>query len=517
MIPVTNPLIEAILAYNQLSDDQILQLTHPFELKPSQNELFSLAKEMILTAIQNKKKIIICGDYDCDGLCGTSILVLTLRKLGADVGFYIPNRFEDGYGLHPNTVKKALDKGYELFITVDNGVSAFEALDLIKQHQAQVIVVDHHEITASVDANILLHPMLLEEGHTNLCGSGLAHQLSHHLIGYDPYITALAGTATIADMMPLWDYNRVLVTTALQEINHHLFAQFKTLLKPDIQSINEEILAFQVIPKINAVGRLADLANVNRVVDFLCSELREQIESLSIQIQAINEQRKVINQTMYAKALTMIEDTKVLILKDESFHEGVVGITAGRLANEFKRPAIVMHDNGQRLKGSARSYGDIDLRALLEIGLPYLNRYGGHAAAAGLELDVSNFAQFKSLINGQVFDIEAHSLIPKSLPFKSDLITVDNFKALKTLAPFGMGFEIPLFEVSGIQCISSRIIKGGKMAQLSINGEKYNSVYFSQNVETNDICDPDKTLFCRLSLDEYALNTKLKLLIERVI
>ncbi len=133
MTTFNNPLVKAIISYNQLNDLQVHQLSHPFELKPSQNKLFTLAKTLILEAIEQKQKIIVCGDYDCDGLCGTSILVLTLRKLGADVGFYIPNRFEDGYGLHPNTVQKALDKGYELFITVDNGVSAFDALDLIKR------------------------------------------------------------------------------------------------------------------------------------------------------------------------------------------------------------------------------------------------------------------------------------------------------------------------------------------------------------------------------------------------
>lgn len=509
---ISSPLLNAIIEYNQLNEVQMRQLESPIPLTVSNNDLIMKAVARIRQAIAKKEKIIVCGDYDCDGLCGSSILVYTLRKLGADVGFYIPNRFEDGYGLHPNTVAKAIGKGYRLFITVDNGVSAFEAIQALHHQQAQVIILDHHERTLDPQADVLVHPDFLEEPYQTLCGSGLAFMVSHHLIGYDPYIAALAGIATIADMMPLWNFNRSLVIDALKQINQERFPQIMILMKDTAQSIDEESLSYQVIPKLNAVGRLADLANPNRLVDFLVSDNPTQIQNLARQIIDINEKRKAIHQSMYATALSMVDDSKVLMLKDPTFHEGVVGITAGKLANAYKRPVIVMHDNGQRLKGSARSYGDIDLRTLFTPGLPFLSRYGGHAAAAGLEMDNDQFEAFqKAVLEGDWPSTNDSSA--EALMFDQSLMDLEDWMGLKAWGPFGMGFQIPLFHVDSAQVVSRTKIKGGFKFVLQLGQTRYDSLYFGEDIPMEG--SQSLSFLCKVQTNVFRQKVSLNLMIER--
>ena len=272
--------------------------------------------------------------------------------MGLDLGFYIPNRFKDGYGISVDIAKMAVDKDYDLFILLDNGVSAFDVVDFIHESKKEIIIVDHHEITKEVKADYLLHPDVLDKYHEAMCTSGLVHLISHHLIGYDAYACALAGIATVGDMMPLWNYNRTLLIQALKEMNKNRFLQLTQLLKNQNDTIDEESLAFQLVPKINAVGRLADIANPNRVVDYLCLEDSADIINFAQQINAINEQRKNIHQVMSKKAHSMINGDDVIMVYDESFHEGVVGITACQLSNFYQKVTVVMHDDGTRLKGS---------------------------------------------------------------------------------------------------------------------------------------------------------------------
>lgn len=455
-----NSLLKVLIDYNQLSQKQIDQLLTPKALVTSNHPSFLNAKSLIMKAIQNQEKIMVFGDYDADGLCGTSILIWTLRKLGCEPGFYIPNRFSDGYGLNTQTTQLALSKGYRFFITVDNGVSAHDALQLINEAHASCIVVDHHLIHEDVQCSQLIHPDYLEDGYTTLCGSGLAHQLSRHLIGEEPYLDVLAGIATLADMMPLWDHNRSLVQHALRLLNQNTYPNIHALLKKTNEPITEDDLSFQLIPKLNAVGRLADLANPNRVVDYLCSNDFSQIEHFAQQMEHINQQRKEIHQSMYNLALTKDLNDAVLMIEDEHFHEGVVGITAGKLAQTFKKPSVVFNNNGARLKGSARSYGSIDLQTLFEPALDLLTRFGGHASAAGIELDLKDFDAFKDRILNH-YRAEDKVYIQDGIPFQSSWAQIKQFEDLKIYGPFGMGFRIPNFIFAGVMIKERKSLKNG--------------------------------------------------------
>ncbi|TFG81676.1 MAG: recombinase RecJ, partial [Erysipelotrichales bacterium] len=343
-------LIAQVLAADEVSREHVLELLQTEDYVRCEDQRFVLAKNMIETALLHQEKILICGDYDADGLCATSIMVRTLRRLKADVGFYIPDRFNEGYGLIPETVAKAIEKGYTLFITVDNGVGAFDALKAIHEANGRSIVLDHHEITAAVECDLLIHPSLFDQEFQNLCGSGLALQLAEHLIGYDVYNTALAGIATVGDMVDLWGANRKIVLNALSILNSERFAPIEALSEKHVDFYDEETIAFQIVPKLNVAGRLADVANANRIVDYLCSDSATEIARQSLQIIDLNTTRKRLSNAMYDTARTLRTQGNVVVLTHHSFHEGIVGITAGRLAKEIGRPVFVFAQKGNTLK-----------------------------------------------------------------------------------------------------------------------------------------------------------------------
>lgn len=508
-----NSLLNAIIDFNGLNSKQINQLFNPLDFKISDHPLFLDAEKIIMNMIQLKKKIIVCGDYDADGICSTTILFRTLKKLNADVGYYIPNRFKEGYGLNDNTVDLALGKGYELFILVDNGVSADSSLKKIKEAGKTCIILDHHSYEGDILCDCLVHPNLLDDDYRDMCGSGLAYNLSERLIGYDAFNVSLAGIATIADLMPLWGFNRSLVSKSLFEINHNQAQVFMNLLNV-IKSINETDIAFQLVPKLNAIGRLADIIDVNQVVKYLCLDNSNSIDTFSKEIIRVNDLRKEINQKMYVKALEMIKDDNVVVLYDESFHEGIVGITAGRLSSELKKPVFVLNREGSRLKGSARSYGSIDLRELVTPALSLLNRFGGHSQAAGLELDIENVELFKQLINENTSALIQHSQDEHYLEMRSEWLSIPVFEELNQYGPFGQGIQIPSFKFNDFVIKSSRIIRGGISFDLSINNMIISAVYFQSVLDERLVQSNFSSFIGRVTLDEFRGIKKLKIMIE---
>lgn len=508
-----NSLISRVIDFNKLDENQIEQLMNPVEFKISDHRLFVQAEKIVLDAIKMNKKIIVCGDYDADGICSTSILYYMLKKLNANVGYYIPNRFSEGYGLNDNTVDLALNKGYELFILVDNGVSATSSLNKIKEGNAQALILDHHSYEGEVVCDCLVHPNLLDDHYKDMCGSGLAYNLAERLIGYDSFLVSLAGIATIADLMPLWGFNRSLVIRALKEINTNQRQVFMSLLNSN-ENITETDLAFQLVPKLNAIGRLADKINVNKVVEYLCSEDFKSIDTFAKEIIRINELRKEINQKMYIRALELITDEPVLVLYDPMFHEGIVGITAGRLANELKRPVFVLNQEGNRLKGSARSYGPINLKELVEPASDLLNRFGGHAQAAGLELDLSNIETFKQRLFANSDVLNRHDVVSNDIVMEEDWFNIESFVELYKFRPFGQGFEIPSFRFNEISILSNRIIRGGISFDLSLFNRTVSAVYFQSTLDERLIRSNFSSIIGRVSVDNFRNQTKLKILIE---
>lgn len=508
-----NSLLKSIIEYNDLDEYQINQLFNPLDFKVSNHPLFIQAEDMIKTAIENKDKIIICGDYDADGICSTTILYRTLKKLGANVGYYIPNRFKEGYGLNDNTVDLALGKEYELFILVDNGVSAESSLKKIREAGKLSIILDHHSYEGEVMCDCLVHPNLLDEDYHDMCGSGLAYNLSERLMGYDAFNVSLAGIATIADLMPLWGFNRSLVIQSLKEINNNQAQVLMNLLNSN-KMINETDIAFQLVPKLNAIGRLADIIDVNKLVKYLCLDESSSIDAFSKEIIRVNDLRKEINQKMYVKALEMIEDKNVIVLYDEEFHEGIVGITAGRLASELNKAVFILNREGNRLKGSARSNGSIDLRELVKPALGLLNRFGGHSQAAGLELDIEHVHTFIEIINSNIDALNQHLESVNYLDMKDEWLSINMFEELYQFRPFGQGIQIPSFKFKEYKIKSNRLIRGGISFELDFNNSIINAVYFQTVLDERLIQSNFSSFIGRITLDEFRGQKKLKIMIE---
>jgi single-stranded-DNA-specific exonuclease len=513
-------LLAQVLAADGITDEHVIELIDKREYIRCDHDRFIEAKRIIEKAIENETKILICGDYDADGLCATSILVRSLRRLNADVGFYIPDRFNEGYGLGKETVSKALDKGYALFITVDNGVSAFEALDLIHAAKKQVIVVDHHEIVSEVPCDLLIHPSLLEKEYADMCGSGLALQLAEHLIGSDPYNTVLAGIATVGDMVGLWGANRKIVIEALRNLNENRFATLEALNEKPIERYDEETIAFQIVPKLNVAGRLADMANANRVVDYLCSDSSMEIARQSRQILDLNKQRKELSGEMYETARKLRTSGNVVVLTHHSFHEGIVGITAGRLAKEIGRPVFVFAQKGDNLKGSARSVPDVDLRSLTENALGLCIRYGGHAMAAGLEIKGEDLDEFKARLELKADEIDWSSAQETMavMHLEPQAYQTEDFKELLTYAPFGNGFAMPLMHFENCQVLNYREFSPTfRKWQLKWGNIAFDAIYFGAMA---DIAKPLSAgridLIGKVKSERFRNIEKLSILIEVV-
>lgn len=443
-----------VLASKNLHEEQIEEiLQKPVLANPMDAKGMKEVAGRILLAHSQKEKVLVCGDYDADGICATTILYESLGRLGIQAGFYIPNRFKEGYGLHPDTVRMAKEKGYGLIITVDNGVKAKEALSLAKELEIDVIVSDHHAMDEDeIPCFCLLHPELMGEDFQYLSGAGVALEISRALIGDHKEYIILACIASIADVMPLWKETRTIVRLGIQYLKAGLCKPIQ-LLSNDSQPIWEEsMIAFQIVPKLNATGRLADMANANNTVRYLMTKNFEQMKSFAKQINTLNDTRKTMSDAMCEEATLLVNaEDQFQILYKESFHEGMVGLVAGRLSTSLHQPVMVLTKHDTAMRGSIRSYGGLDLTSFFDGCMELLNAYGGHKAAAGIGFQEEHLVTIQNYIKDQmkiqeILDDETIEVIP----IHADEANIGEVMSLQTLAPFGQGFSEPIFFIKGL-------------------------------------------------------------------
>ncbi len=454
-----HPYTQTMLRHMGLDDEQIKSLDQTSN-EPLDPVLYQ-AIDLIKKAINNQQKIFVAGDYDADGICSTAILVRLFRQMGAQVGFYIPNRINEGYGLNLDIASSAIEKGYDCFVMVDNGVSLFDVHQFLKQQQKTTLVIDHHTIDQSIDVDCLIHPDVLSDHFDQLCGAGLSYLLTQAAGLDDDVSLQLATVATIGDLMPLWRYNRQLVRKGLKVINERPMPHISSLLKKQV--IDEEDIAFLVVPKLNAVGRLSDLANVNNVVTFLLSEDATQILSFVTSLEQLNQTRKDMLKDMLEAALAKIDGGAFNFIVDESFHEGIVGILAGHIARLTQRPTLVATIKKDVIKGSLRSE-HIDLHALMSKHADAISHFGGHAKAAGIEIKVEDYERFVDMI---LTDLNNDPpIIPEitKLHLDSSLIEMEGVKEFEHFRPFGMGFERPIVRLE-----NCRVIKRNHMPKHNLS------------------------------------------------
>ncbi|TYR82301.1 single-stranded-DNA-specific exonuclease RecJ [Priestia megaterium] len=432
----------------------------------------------IQQAIEQDERIMIYGDYDADGVSSTSVMLTALKQLGADVDFYIPNRFTEGYGPNKSAFEKINEDGYTLVITVDTGISAVEEAAFVQELNFDLIITDHHEPGPQLpDAYAIIHPKLSSSTYPckELAGVGVAFKLAHALLGEVPeHLLELAVIGTIADLVPLVDENRLIARKGLQYLKQSSRPGIEALLKVcgvKKEDINEDTIGFAIAPRINAVGRLQD---ADPAVDLLMTTDLEEALQLAKEIDSLNKERQQIVNDMTEEAVKMVEELyppnehSVLIVEGEGWNAGVVGIVASRLVERFYRPTIVLSIDSEKgiAKGSARSIEGFDLFAKLSQCRDILPHFGGHPMAAGMTLAKQDVSELRRRLNNQAQDVltEQDFIPTTSIDTICEVedITIESIEQLNALAPFGMHNPKPKVLIKSVHTTSMRKIGSDK-------------------------------------------------------
>ncbi|WP_026689104.1 single-stranded-DNA-specific exonuclease RecJ [Alteribacter aurantiacus] len=431
-------------------------LHDPFLLKDMDK-----AVERIQQAIQNKEKILVFGDYDADGVTSTSVMFLTLRALGADVGYYVPNRFTEGYGPNEPAFRKAKEAGVSLIVTVDTGISAVNEATVAKELEMDLIITDHHEPPPTLpDAYAIVNHKQKDCTYPfkDLAGVGVALKTSQALLGRfpDEYLD-LYTLGTIADLVPLVGENRYLVQKGLTAVSQTTRPGLRALMElsgVDTDGVTEEHVGFAIGPRLNAAGRLD---SADPAVSLLITEDSEEAEQIAEEVDALNKERQKIVNDITKEAIAQVEQKgagSVIIVGQEGWNAGVIGIVASRLVEKYYRPTIVLSFDPETglAKGSARSIEGFDMFKNLSQCREWLPHFGGHPMAAGLTMEMEHIDKLRAKL-GRLADevLTEDDFIPTKkvdIVAKISEVTVDAIQDLNKLAPFGVGHPAPKVMIS---------------------------------------------------------------------
>ena len=419
-------------------------------------------KERIFVAKELKDKVLVFGDYDVDGVSATAIMIKALKKLGIDASYYLPNRYVDGYGLTNTVIDKLIKKfNPDLIITVDCGISCYSEVEYAKSKGIDIIVTDHHEIPEVIPQTIVLNAKLngQEYPFKELCGTGLAYKISQALLGEKSAeeFLPIACVATIADIVPLVDENRTIVTRGLKLFEKYLPVGIKHLIKENkiaLSKITSTDISFKIAPKLNASGRMGDASDSLKLyLETDLVKIKKYIEKIKVH----NQKRQDICNKIFEdceKALKKInlKDNRVISLASKAWDQGVLGIVCSRLVEKYHRPVFLFSQVGDDLHGSGRSIDDINIHELLSSLKDILETYGGHSMAAGLTLKRDKYEEFTKRVNAFVFEkVDDKVFIPLSYydeEIKLEEITESFLEELKLLEPVGCSNPKPKFKIT---------------------------------------------------------------------
>ena len=454
-------IIELLFMRNINDENKIQQYLHP-----SANDLYDpfllndmdKVVEKVRDAINNGKKILVFGDYDVDGVSATAILIKYFNDKGVSAQHFMPNRYIDGYGLSCEAIDKIKDNySPDLIITVDCGISCHDEVEYAKSLGIDVIVTDHHDIPDILPNCLTLNAKLPNQKYPfrEICGTGMAFKLVQALEGLDyakKYLPIVA-IATIADIVPLLDENRAMVTLGLQNMKEAPKGIRKLLNKLDIKHPQATDISYKLAPKLNASGRLGD---ADKSFELYMTEDDARIEELIDIILELNAQRQELCNTVYddcKKILnnTVLTDQRAICLYSDAWDSGILGIVAARLCEEYYRPTFLFSNVDGLLTGSGRSIEGVNIHSCLKKTQDILESFGGHTMAAGLKLKVENFEQFKNNIETILQnDFSADLFVPqKTYDMDLDInkITKDFVKQLDILEPIGNENPRPRFRI----------------------------------------------------------------------
>ena len=497
------------------------QISDPFDIQG-----MSVAVARIMAASIKGEKVLVHGDYDVDGLSATAIVLKALKILGIDCHYFIPNRMEHGYGFNLSSVKNAKQTGAALIITVDCGITSFEAAARCKNEGIDVIITDHHEPIRSrkpevgsqnekppsppfakgglaslkipspsrgegkggaesldndflvPDAIAVINPKISDpqSSISHLSGAGIAFKLAQALLMMQDTRSTmhdfldLAALGTMADVVPLTGENRLIVKEGMKLIENGAGPGLNALKKVsglEKRRLKPGLLSFTIIPRINAAGRISDS---NNVVKLLLTDSEDEAIDISLWLDKLNSERQRIEEEVYQEALCKLNSKgagPVIVLSSEGWHQGVIGIVASRLAEAFYRPAFVISIEGHIARGSARSIPSFNICKALAGCREFLVRFGGHKQAAGLELETRAITSFEECINKIGEEILTGKDFISSLEIDADVDFSDiNFnlaKELEMLEPFGFGNSEPLLGAKRLEVLYPKIVKNNHL------------------------------------------------------
>lgn len=471
-------------------------------LKGGLKDLYNpyLLKDMELTVsiirekVREEKRIRIVGDYDIDGVCSTYLLYRALTEIGAYADYEIPDRIRDGYGINESIIRQAAEDGIDTILTCDNGIAATAQIRLAKELGLTVLITDHHdimkeegvEILPPADAIINPKQMACHYPYPEICGGLVAYKLVQALyeaysISQEKWLEMLefAAIATVGDVMKLQDENRIIVKEGLKRMGQTKSLGLRKLIEKnnlDEDNITAYQIGFVIGPCLNAGGRLhtAKLA-----LSLLLSESEEEADRMALELKDLNDQRKTMTRQGTEEAVEQVEalykDHKVLVVYLPSCHESLAGIIAGRLREQYQKPAFVLTDGEEGVKGSGRSIETYHMfDALVEVK-ELLSKFGGHPMAAGLSLKKENVDEFRRRLNENA-KLGEEDFIKKiwiDVPMPLEYINEPLIEELDLLEPFGQGNEKPLFAQKGLSIRSVRVMgKNRNVVKFSLASEK---------------------------------------------
>ena len=456
-----NPLTAMILAARGMDDaasakeflDCDRQMIDPFLMTD-----MDLAEARVRKALQHGEKIAVFGDYDVDGITATCLLTSFLRSMGGNVISYIPGRLEEGYGLNPIAIRQLHAEGVKLIVTVDCGITAVEEAQLCKQLGIDLVITDHHECKEQLpEAVAVVDPHRPDGGypHKNLSGVGVAFKLAAALSGDQLGVLRnyadMVCLGTVADVMPLVGENRVFVARGLELLRHTHRPGIAALMKEsgcESDNVNATSIGFMLAPRINAAGRMGQ---IELAVDLFLTDDEDKATYLAQSLCELNRQRQQVESDIYRQAVQMLptgSTPEAIVLADERWHQGVVGIVASRIAEEYCCPTFLICLDGDHGKASSRSFGGFNLFQALKNHSHLLESYGGHELAAGFTIHRSQIDAFREAVCRDARQYYAESgqrtVLDIDCAVTADLLSVGSIDALSALEPCGNGCPKPV-------------------------------------------------------------------------
>ena len=461
-------------------------------------------------AMTRGEKIAVFGDYDVDGITATCLLTDFLRRHGANCVSYIPGRLEEGYGLNPIAIHQLNREGVQLIVTVDCGITAVEEARLCAQLGIDLVITDHHECKDTLpEAAAVVDPHRPDCGypHKNLSGVGVAFKLASALCGSQEEVLEqyadMVCLGTVADVMPLQGENRVFVSRGLEMLRHTHRPGIAALMKEGgcaPEAVSASTIGFMLAPRINAAGRMG---KIELAVELFLTNDPEQAETLAKALCELNRQRQSVESQIYDEAVSMLptgQNPEAIVLADESWHQGVVGIVASRMAEEYCCPTFLICLDGEHGKASSRSYGGFNLFTSLTALSDLLESYGGHELAAGFTITRSQIPEFRrqicELASQYYSDSGPRTVLNVDCAIPAELMTIKGIESLASLEPCGNGCPKPILMMKNLVIDRISMVGSGRHMRLRLRDRHHymNAIFFSTtpesaSVEPGDLVD----------------------------